>query len=48
MAISIYHGDHDFFEIPYYLMKKYNNIYDFEIRHYSYGHNETVLYALSK
>ena len=48
MAVSIYHGDKDFYEIPYYLIKKYKDIYNFEIRHYSYGYNETVLYALPK
>lgn len=48
MAVSIYHGDNDFYEIPYYLIKRYKDIYNFKIRHYSYGYNETVLYALPK
>jgi FkbM family methyltransferase len=48
LAVSIYHGSNDFFEIPHYLIKNYSNIYKFEIRHYSFGHNETVLYAIVK
>ena len=48
LAISIYHGKNDIFEIPYYLIKNYNKYYKFKIKHYSFGHNETVMYAIKK
>ena len=48
LAVSIYHGKNDIYEIPYYLIKNYNKYYKFEIKHYSFGHNETVIYAIKK
>jgi FkbM family methyltransferase len=48
LAISIYHRKWDIVEIPMYMIKNYNNIYKFKIRHYSYGYNETVLYCIPK
>ena len=45
MAISIYHCDSDFINIPKYL---YNNLenYTYKLGHYSPDINETVLYAI--
>ena len=44
-AISVYHKPEDIIELPK-LLLKYNPDYKFWIRHYSFGENETVLYAL--
>ena len=45
MAISIYHCDSDFINIPKYLYQNLEN-YKFKLGHYSPDINETVLYAL--
>ncbi|MBE5839991.1 MAG: hypothetical protein E7304_01150 [Butyrivibrio sp.] len=44
-AISIYHKPEDIIELPK-LLLKINPEYKFWLRHYSFGENETVLYAL--
>ncbi len=45
MAISIYHSNEDFFNIPIYLKNNLNN-YKYHIGHYTGGSAETVLYAI--
>lgn len=45
LAISIYHTDNDFINIPLYLSKNLEN-YSFGLGHYSYKNSETVLYAI--
>ena len=47
LAISIYHKDDDFFEIPLYLNENFP-FYEFYLGHYSIHREETVLYAISK
>lgn len=47
LAISIYHGINDFWDIPMYLMNKCEN-YAFFIRSYSSQLEETVLYAIPR
>lgn len=45
LAISIYHSNDDFINIPLYLYKELEN-YTLRIGHYSFDHCETVLYAI--
>ena len=45
LAISIYHSDSDFINIPLYLNKTLQD-YTFKLGHYSRDNNETVLYAI--
>lgn len=45
LAISIYHSDKDFIEIPLYLKNNLEN-YEFKIGHYAPDIYETVLYAI--
>lgn len=45
LAISIYHSDSDFIDIPLYLYENLEN-YTFHIEHYSPRYSETVLYAI--
>lgn len=45
LAISIYHKKNDIFEIPH-LILSYCNNYKFYLRHYSFGENDTILYAI--
>ncbi|MDD3413823.1 MAG: FkbM family methyltransferase [Lachnospiraceae bacterium] len=45
LAICIYHLEDDLWEIPFYLMKEFED-YKFYIRHHSNTRSETVLYAL--
>lgn len=45
LAISIYHGKQDFFEIPLYL-KGLCDDYAFRLGHYSYGLYDTIFYAI--
>lgn len=47
LAISIYHSDEQFYEIPCFLNELLDN-YEFHIRHYSDRLVETVLYAIPK
>ncbi len=47
LAISIYHTPEQMYEIPFFLMNNLEN-YQWEIGHYSYGFNETVLYGIPK
>lgn len=47
LAISIYHGKTDIYEIPLYLKKTLKD-YVFRLGHYSAGLDETVLYAIPK
>ena len=45
LAISIYHSNDDFVNIPQYLANELEN-YTLRLGHYSYNHCETVLYAI--
>lgn len=45
MAISVYHNPEDIIEIPLYIMKTFNDNYNFILRHYRTSKRETVLYA---
>ena len=45
MAISIYHTNDDFINIPIYLKNNLKN-YQYKLGHYSAGTAETVLYAI--
>ena len=45
LAISIYHSNEDFINIPLYLNKNLKN-YHFKLVHYSPWRSETVLYAI--
>ncbi len=45
LAISIYHSDSDFINIPIYLSQILEN-YTFRLGHYSYDRYETLLYAI--
>ena len=45
LAISIYHSDKDFIEIPLYLKENLVN-YTFKLEHYCEGNYDTVLYAV--
>lgn len=45
LAIAIYHKPEDVFEIPELIMK-FNQEYQFYLRHYSFADSETVLYAI--
>lgn len=45
LAISIYHSNEDFVNIPLYLNKNLKN-YHFKLGHYSPWRSETVLYAI--
>lgn len=47
LAISIYHNDTDFINIPIFLYENLKD-YDFKIGHYSPDINETILYAIPK
>lgn len=47
LAISIYHSESDFINIPLYLKEKLEN-YTYKIGHYSPFIHETVLYAIPK
>lgn len=47
LAISIYHGRRDFYEIPLYL-KGVLQDYVYRLGHYSYGIYDTILYAIPK
>lgn len=47
LAISIYHSDAQFFEIPIYL-KEFLTDYEFRLGHYRDAVGETVLYAIPK
>lgn len=47
MAISIYHCDNDFINIPKYLYENLDN-YTYKLGHYSPDINETILYAIPK
>ena len=47
LAISIYHGNKDFYEINNYLNLKHP-FYSFHIGHYTLGIAETVLYCKPK
>ena len=47
LAISIYHSDKDFIEIPLYLHQNLKD-YTYKIGHYRAGKTETVLYAIPK
>lgn len=47
LAISIYHSNEDFINIPLYLNRELTN-YNFAIGHYSPSLSETVLYAIPK
>ena len=45
LAISIYHTNDDFINIPIYLKNNLQN-YQYKLGHYSAGTAETVLYAI--
>ena len=45
LAISVYHKPEDIWQLPL-LIYRFNHEYKFYLRHYSFGNNETVLYAL--
>lgn len=45
LAISVYHKPEDIWQLPL-LIYQFNPGYQFYLRHYSFGNNETVLYAL--
>ena len=47
LAISIYHSDFDFINIPIFMSENLNN-YIFKLGHYSRDNSETVLYAIPK
>ena len=47
LAISIYHCDADFINIPLYLNENLKN-YVYKLGHYSPDINETVLYAIPR
>jgi hypothetical protein len=47
LAISIYHCDKDFIDIPIYLNENLED-YVYKLGHYSPDINETVLYAIPK
>lgn len=47
LAISIYHSDEQFYNIPLYLNKLLTN-YEFRLGHYSNAYTETLLYAIPK
>lgn len=45
LAICIYHKNEDIWQIPITILRIRND-YKFYIRHYSFGHHETVLYGI--